>query len=54
MIPLLKMIPLTDKKERTRIFGQYDHLRVYGKDYYFRLQSAGFKAEGVDFLEQFK
>ncbi|MGY8966777.1 MAG: class I SAM-dependent methyltransferase, partial [Flavobacteriales bacterium] len=41
---------IIDKKERTRIFGQYDHLRVYGKDYYFRLQSVGFKAEGIDFL----
>ncbi len=40
---------LIDKNERTRIFGQYDHLRVYGKEYYFRLQAGGFKAEGIEF-----
>ncbi|MFQ3340470.1 MAG: SAM-dependent methyltransferase [Flavobacteriaceae bacterium] len=41
---------ITDKKERTLIFGQYDHVRVYGKDYYSRLQSVGFQAKGIDFL----
>ena len=25
---------ITDKKERAKIFGQYDHVRVYGKDYF--------------------
>ena len=41
---------ITDPVERTKIFGQYDHVRVYGKDYYTRLEQAGFKAEGIDFL----
>ena len=27
---------ITNKKERTQLFGQYDHVRVYGKDYYTR------------------
>ena len=42
---------ITDPAERTKIFGQYDHVRVYGGDYYTRLEQAGFKAEGVNFLE---
>ena len=41
---------ITDPAERTKIFGQYDHVRVYGKDYYTRLEHVGFKAEGIDFL----
>ncbi len=33
---------ITDKKRRTEIFGQYDHVRVYGTDYPDRLRSVGF------------
>lgn len=40
---------ITDKKERTKIFGQYDHVRVYGKDYFDKLRSIGFKVDAVDF-----
>lgn len=42
---------ITDPIERTKIFGQYDHVRVYGKDYYTRLAQTGFKAKGINFLE---
>ena len=42
---------ITDPKERSRIFGQYDHVRIYGKDYYQRLKEVGFKAKGVSFLD---
>lgn len=41
---------IKNPKERTRIFGQYDHVRIYGQDYYSRLESVGFKATPVDFL----
>ena len=34
---------ITDPKERTKIFGQYDHVRVYGKDYFNKLRNIGFK-----------
>ncbi len=44
---------ITDKKERTRIFGQYDHVRVYGKDYFDRLRDAGFQVEAVDYTQSF-
>ena len=40
---------ITDKKERTRIFGQYDHVRVYGRDYFDKLRKVGFKVEEVDY-----
>lgn len=33
---------ITDPKERTLIFGQYDHVRVYGRDYFDKLRSIGF------------
>lgn len=33
---------VTDPDERQRIFGHYDHKRIYGTDYKNRLESAGF------------
>ncbi|MGB2502355.1 MAG: class I SAM-dependent methyltransferase [Flavobacteriaceae bacterium] len=41
---------IEDPKERARIFGQYDHVRIYGKDYYDRLKSVGFEATADDFI----
>lgn len=40
---------VTDPSERTRLFGQYDHRRVYGRDYVERLREAGFEAEEIDY-----
>jgi SAM-dependent methyltransferase len=40
---------ITDKTERAKIFGQYDHVRVYGRDYFEKLRSIGFKVEEVDY-----
>ena len=40
---------ITDKKERAKIFGQYDHVRIYGRDYFDKLRSIGFKVEEVDY-----
>ena len=28
-----------------KAFGQYDHVRTYGKDYFERLEKSGFKVE---------
>lgn len=44
---------ITDKKERAKIFGQYDHVRVYGLDYFDKLRSIGFKVEEVDYTSNF-
>ncbi|NJW54655.1 class I SAM-dependent methyltransferase, partial [Salinimicrobium oceani] len=30
---------ITDPKERAKIFGQYDHVRVYGRDYFEQLRN---------------
>jgi len=40
---------ITDKKERQKIFGQYDHVRIYGRDYFDKLRGIGFKVEEVDY-----
>ncbi len=40
---------ITDRKERAKVFGQYDHVRIYGRDYFDKLRSIGFKVEEVDF-----
>ncbi len=40
---------ITDPKERAKIFGQYDHVRVYGRDYFEKLRSVGFKVDEVDY-----
>ena len=44
---------ITDPKERARIFGQYDHVRVYGMDYFEKLASVGFTVEAVDYTAYF-
>lgn len=40
---------ITDKKERAKIFGQYDHVRIYGVDYFDTLRNIGFKVTEVDY-----
>ncbi|MFD1162750.1 MULTISPECIES: class I SAM-dependent methyltransferase [Hwangdonia] len=40
---------ITDRKERAKIFGQYDHVRIYGRDYFDKLRSVGFTVEEVDY-----
>jgi len=43
---------ITDAKERAKIFGQYDHVRVYGRDYFDKLRSIGFKVDEVDYTKK--
>ena len=40
---------VTSPQERTRLFGQYDHRRIYGADYPDRLREAGFEAADIDY-----
>ncbi|MAO10736.1 MAG: SAM-dependent methyltransferase [Flavobacteriaceae bacterium] len=44
---------ITDPKERARIFGQYDHVRIYGMDYFDKLASVGFSVQAVDYTKTF-
>jgi SAM-dependent methyltransferase len=43
---------ITDPKKRARIFGQYDHVRVYGMDYFERLKKVGFTVAAVDYTKE--
>lgn len=40
---------ITDPQERARHFGQYDHVRIYGKDYFDRLRKVGFVVKEIDY-----
>ena len=42
---------ITNKKERTKLFGQYDHVRVYGRDYFDKLRSIGFTVIEEDYTQ---
>src|SRR5210317_43322 len=43
---------ITDPQERNRIFGQYDHVRIYGKDYFEFLNQTGFSSQCIPYTEQ--
>ena len=42
---------ITDPKERAKIFGQYDHVRIYGLDYFDKLRSIGFEVDEVNYTQ---
>lgn len=39
---------ITNPKERALHFGQYDHVRIYGQDYFERLAKVGFKITPIN------
>ncbi len=43
---------ITDPKERAKIFGQYDHVRIYGRDYFDKLRSIGFTVIEEDYTKK--
>jgi len=43
---------ITDREERRKIFGQYDHVRVYGMDYFDRLKKIGFEVSAIDYTSE--
>lgn len=44
-------LSVTDPAERERRFGQYNHVRFYGRDFVDRLQDAGFRVTIIQTLE---
>jgi len=40
---------ITSPKERAKHFGQYDHVRIYGKDYFNKLRTVGFKVKEINY-----
>lgn len=60
-VPISKIITqtledfsITDPKDREQIFGQYDHVRIYGSDYKKRLESVGFKVDLINISAKYK
>ena len=45
-------ITLVSKKDRTKHFGQYDHVRVYGRDYKDRLENIGFIVNFINYTDE--
>lgn len=43
---------ITDPQERAEIFGQYDHVRIYGRDFFDKLRTIGFKVDEVDYTSK--
>ena len=43
---------VTNKKERNKLFGQYDHVRIYGLDFFDRLQKAGFSVKRCEYTSK--
>ena len=43
---------ITNQKERAAIFGQYDHVRIYGLDYFDKLRSIGFTVIEEDYTHK--
>ena len=43
---------ITDPKERAKIFGQYDHVRIYGMDYFDTLAKVGFTVKKEDYTSK--
>ena len=46
-------VSVTDPAERERRFGQHDHVRLYGRDYFKRLEMNGFTVEEVDIASNY-
>ena len=40
---------ITDPKERNKLFGQYDHVRIYGMDFFDRLINVGFEVKQCEY-----
>ena len=43
---------IINQKDRAKIFGQYDHVRIYGKDYFDKLRSVGFSVQEIEYAKK--
>ncbi|RPA68416.1 class I SAM-dependent methyltransferase [Cyclobacteriaceae bacterium YHN15] len=41
-------------EDREKIFGQADHVRIYGQDYSDRLEQNGFKVDRINIIEKYQ
>ena len=44
---------IKDGKKRNELFGQYDHLRTYGKDFFKKIESKGFEVKKIRYADNF-
>ena len=44
---------IKDGKKRNELFGQYDHLRTYGKDFFKKIESKGFKVKKIRYADNY-
>ena len=44
---------ITEPEERTKHFGQYDHVRLYGMDYFDKLKKVGFSVSPIKYSENY-
>ena len=44
---------ITNPKDRARVFGQYDHVRIYGYDFFDQLRKIGFRVDEVDLTKEY-
>ena len=49
----LENLNVTSEQERERLFGQKDHVRLYGQDYIYRLETAGFKVQSLNLFPKY-
>ncbi|MEC5157626.1 class I SAM-dependent methyltransferase [Chryseobacterium sp. MP_3.2] len=45
---------IVDAKKRAALFGQFDHMRIYGQDYVQRLESNGFTVNKINISVKYK
>ena len=43
---------ITSPQDRAIHFGQYDHVRIYGRDYFNRLRNVGFTVNEIDYSKK--
>jgi SAM-dependent methyltransferase len=44
---------IKSSQERKKYFGQEDHVRIYGRDYFDRIEESGFRVIEDDFINKF-
>jgi len=46
-------LSVTEPKQREIVFGQFDHIRIYGQDYVNRLEESGFKVTRINISNEY-
>lgn len=49
----MKILPYQLPKKGKLFSGNFDHVRIYGEDYFERLESVGFKMNRVNISKQY-